>query len=215
MNRFLGKAAVSILSESLQLPPNYKFVTDKSLESHRTTNTFERTATGSESPLHSRFIHTLLLPPEMFTRPWQDANDSLFILRPWYNAIRVRTPPDMCLIYSQVVWRSVISSHDLRSLKVHGTFRKMFVLLKVTICVFVELTDRNWPKRWMNLGVQVYQVQGSRVHLYQGTTKWSKFKSFRSLKMHYESSMRLCTCTTTNKVENIPNCLLRGRMISA
>ena len=155
MNRFLGKAAVSILSESLQLPPNYKFVTDKSLESHRTTNTFERTATGSESPLHSRVIHTLLLPPEMFTRPWQDANDSLFILRPWYNAIRVCTPPDMCLIYSQVVWRSVISSHDLCSLKVHGTFRKMFVLLKVTICVFVELTDRNWPKRWMNLGVQV------------------------------------------------------------
>ena len=149
------------------------------------------------------------------TPPQQDANDSLFILRPWCNAIRVRTPPHMCLIYSQVVWRSVISSHDLRSLKVHGTFRKMFVLLKVTICVFVELTDRNWPKRWMNLGVQVYQVQVSRVHLYQETTKWSKFESFQSLKMHYESGMRLCTCTTTNKVENIPNCLLRGRMISA
>ena len=98
----------------------------------------------------------------------------------------MRTPPDMCLIYSQVVWRSVISSHDLCSLKVHGTFRKMFVLLKVTICVFVELTDRNWPKRWMNLGVQVYQVQVSRVHLYQDTTKWSKFESFQSLKMHFK-----------------------------
>ena len=148
---------------------------------------FQKKATGSESPLHSRFIHTVLQPPEMFTRPWQDANDSLFILRPWCNAIRVRTPPDMCLIYSQVVWRSVISSHDLRSLKVHGTFRKMFVLLTVTICVFVELTDRNWPKRWMNLGVQVYQVQVSRVHLYQETTKWSKFESFQSLKMHFRA----------------------------
>ena len=29
MNRFLGKAAVSILSESLQLPSNNKFVTDE------------------------------------------------------------------------------------------------------------------------------------------------------------------------------------------
>ena len=29
----------------------------------------------------------------MFTRPRQDANDSLSVLRPWCNAIRVRTPP--------------------------------------------------------------------------------------------------------------------------
>ena len=29
MNRFLGKAAVSILSESLQLPPNNEFVTEE------------------------------------------------------------------------------------------------------------------------------------------------------------------------------------------
>ena len=44
--------------------------------------TFEGTATDSESPLHSTFIHAILLPPEMFTRPRQDANDSLFVLRP-------------------------------------------------------------------------------------------------------------------------------------
>ena len=29
MNRFLGKAAVSILSESLQLPPNNEFVKEE------------------------------------------------------------------------------------------------------------------------------------------------------------------------------------------
>ena len=29
----------------------------------------------------------------MFIRPRQDANDSLSVLRPWCNAIRVRTPP--------------------------------------------------------------------------------------------------------------------------
>ena len=29
MNRFLGKAAVSIFSESLQVPPNSEFVTEK------------------------------------------------------------------------------------------------------------------------------------------------------------------------------------------
>ena len=29
----------------------------------------------------------------MFTRPQQDVRDSLFVLRPWCNAIRVRTPP--------------------------------------------------------------------------------------------------------------------------
>ena len=47
MNRFLGKAAVSILSESLHLPPNNKFVTDEKQESRRTANTFEGTATDS------------------------------------------------------------------------------------------------------------------------------------------------------------------------
>ena len=55
--------------------------------------TFEGTATDSESQLHSTFIHAISLPPEMFTRPRQIANDSLFVLRPWRNAIRVRTPP--------------------------------------------------------------------------------------------------------------------------
>ena len=63
MNRFLGKAAVSILSESLQLLPNNKFVTE---EKHFLA--FEGTSTESESPLHSTFI----------TRPRQDVNDSLF-----------------------------------------------------------------------------------------------------------------------------------------
>ena len=29
----------------------------------------------------------------MFTRPRQDANDLFFVLRPWCNAIIVRTPP--------------------------------------------------------------------------------------------------------------------------
>ena len=46
-----------------------------------------------EFPLHSMFIHAILLLPEMFTRPRQDTNDSFFVLRPWCNAIRVRTPP--------------------------------------------------------------------------------------------------------------------------
>ena len=55
-------------------------------------------ATGSESPLHSTFIRAILLPPEMFTRPRQDVNDSLFVLRPLCNVIRVRTPPVTLLI---------------------------------------------------------------------------------------------------------------------
>ena len=53
--------------------------------------TFEGTATDSESSLHSTYIHATTLPPKMFTRPRQDANDSLFLLRPWCNGIRVRT----------------------------------------------------------------------------------------------------------------------------
>ena len=44
--------------------------------------TFEETATDSESPLHSTFIHAILLPTEMFTGPRQDVNDSFFVLRP-------------------------------------------------------------------------------------------------------------------------------------
>ena len=64
----------------------------------RRNNTSEGTATESESPLQSTFIHAISLPPEMFTRPPQDANDSLFVLRPWCNAIRVRTPPGMAWI---------------------------------------------------------------------------------------------------------------------
>ena len=55
--------------------------------------TFEGTATDSELPLNSTFIRAILLLPEMFTRPRQDANDLFFILRPWCNVIRVRTPP--------------------------------------------------------------------------------------------------------------------------
>ena len=60
--------------------------------------TLEGMATGSESPLHSTFIRAILLPPEMFTRPRQDVNDSLFVLRPLCNVIRVRTPPVTLLI---------------------------------------------------------------------------------------------------------------------
>ena len=45
----MGKTAISILSESLQLPPNNEFATE---ECHFLT--FEGTATASESPLHSR-----------------------------------------------------------------------------------------------------------------------------------------------------------------
>ena len=44
--------------------------------------TFEGAATDSEFPLHFTFIHAILLLPEMFTRPRQDANDLFFILRP-------------------------------------------------------------------------------------------------------------------------------------
>ena len=40
MNRFLAKAAVSILSESLQLPPNNEFVMEEWQELRRATNTF-------------------------------------------------------------------------------------------------------------------------------------------------------------------------------
>ena len=40
------------------------------------------TATDSKFPLHSTFNHAISLPPEMFTRPRQDANNSLFVLRP-------------------------------------------------------------------------------------------------------------------------------------
>ena len=55
---------------------------------------FQRNANNSESPLHSTSICTILLPPEMFTQPRQDVNDSLFILRLSCNTIRVCTPPD-------------------------------------------------------------------------------------------------------------------------
>ena len=62
-------------------------------QGHKHFLTFRGTATDSESPLHFTFIHAILLSPEMFTRPREDSNDSLFVLRPWCNAIRVRTPP--------------------------------------------------------------------------------------------------------------------------
>ena len=48
----------------------------------QTLLTFEGTATDSEFSSHSTFIHAILLLPEMFTRPRQDANDLFFILRP-------------------------------------------------------------------------------------------------------------------------------------
>ena len=54
---------------------------------------FRRNGNSQWILLHSTFTHTVLLPPEMFTRPRKDANDSLFALRPWCNAIRMRTPP--------------------------------------------------------------------------------------------------------------------------
>ena len=38
--------------------------------------TFERTATDRESSLPSTDVHATSLPPNMFTRPRQDANDS-------------------------------------------------------------------------------------------------------------------------------------------
>ena len=78
MNRFLGKAAVSILSESLQLPHRMTGVA----QACQKFLTLEGMATGSESPLHSTFIRAIFLPPEMFARPRQDVNDSLFVLRP-------------------------------------------------------------------------------------------------------------------------------------
>ena len=59
--------------------------------------TFEGTATDSEFPSRSRMLSIFALfslPPKMFTRPRQDANDLLFLLRAWCNAIRVRTSPD-------------------------------------------------------------------------------------------------------------------------
>ena len=34
---------------------------------------------ATESPLHSTFIYAILLPPEMFTRPPQDTNDSFVV----------------------------------------------------------------------------------------------------------------------------------------
>ena len=46
------------------------------------------------------FIHAVSLPPDMFTQPQQDANVSLFILWPWCNVIRERTPPAHKLLIS-------------------------------------------------------------------------------------------------------------------
>lgn len=56
--------------------------------------TFEGTATDSESPLQSTYIHAISLPPKKFTPTRQDANESImarnsFYSRPWRNATRV------------------------------------------------------------------------------------------------------------------------------
>ena len=64
-------------------------------ESCRPVNTFLTFEGDSESLLHSTFIHNTSLLPKMSTRPWQDANNSLFVLWPWCKAIRVHTPPDL------------------------------------------------------------------------------------------------------------------------
>ena len=60
---------------------NYLLTTNLSRRNNRsrtgpqTLLTFEGTATDSEFPLNSTFIHAILLLPEVFTRPRQDAND--------------------------------------------------------------------------------------------------------------------------------------------
>ena len=54
---------------------------------------FRRNGNSSESPLYSTSICTILLPLEMFTQLRQDINDSLFILQPSCNTIRVCTQP--------------------------------------------------------------------------------------------------------------------------
>ena len=68
-------SAVFILSESHQLPLRSKFVKEEGQESRRLVNTFKLSK-------DSTFIYDSSLQPKMFTRPRQDANDSLFALQP-------------------------------------------------------------------------------------------------------------------------------------
>ena len=94
MNRFLSKTAISILSESHSVA-SWERICHEGItgvaQARKHFLTFRGTATGSESPFHSTFIYAISLPPEIFTRPRQDANDLLFVLRPLCNVIIVRT----------------------------------------------------------------------------------------------------------------------------
>ena len=111
--------------------------------------TFERTATDNESTLHSTFIHAISLPPTMFTRLRQDANDSLFVLRPWCNVIRVRTPPGRyllgrhCLVANPNV---ILSFRLLRKTKIwqhllhYADYTTSKVIIIITSC-------ENWTKK--------------------------------------------------------------------
>ena len=120
---------------------------------------FEGTATDSEFPLNSTFIHAILLLPEMFTRPRQDANDLFFILRPWCNVIRVRTPP------------GVIQSdkNPIPTLKklIHRSHAQNFLLstflcnrLTVKVYIFyISRTQNNIPEICTDLELSIWLVR--------------------------------------------------------
>ena len=137
-------------------------------------------ATGSELPLHSTFIRAILLPPETFPRPRQDVNDSLFVLRPWCNAIRVRTPPEVhccsrchrgnytlfCITTRKRKWphdghSKTISSSTSREvgrhIKVQWSSNRLNVVLLIIMIMFFRafiwwaITYFTWNFYWIRL----------------------------------------------------------------
>ena len=99
----------SFLSESLRATLSRR--NNRSRAGPKTLIKFRRNGNRQWIPPYSTFIHAISLSPEMFTRLRQDTNDSLFVLRPWCNAIRVHTlPPQRCI-------EKTISCVCFRSLK--------------------------------------------------------------------------------------------------
>ena len=114
-------------------------------------------------------IDAILLPPEMFTRSRQDANDSLFVLRPWCNAIIVHTPPasGSCLQVThsaQAQWcfidgRRSDRSFDIRSRNV--MWRWCQWLSSLSLCLTFYIMERN-KRPWSNqaqLGLRNFYVK--------------------------------------------------------
>ena len=155
------------------------------------------------------FIRAILLPPETFPPPRQDVNDSLFVLRPWCNAIRVRTPPEVhccsrchhgnytlfCITPWKRKWpqdghSKTISSSTSREVGRHikvqrSSFRLNVVLLIIMIMFFRAfiwwaITYFTWNFYWIRLFMRgACSFSNAIIHF-----KWITEITFIRLALH-------------------------------